>query len=261
MALYDVPVHDGFKVLTHTSTRRFAQNGFGQVGNTTLPTNPVNPTPVVRSAIYNKNVSLRGISEAGYGRIYPNYGLSYAGAGSPRSSLRYAGAGSPRTSLRYAGAGSPRSSLRYSGAGSPRGSLLRDAYVNDNPAPGTLGKIGIPGRRNSIRGLADDTVPVDTGSTFGPAAPAPDSSGGILSELGSAFSTLTTTLIGTTATAGTLAANNAVANAIQGTPSTVSQAVTAVKAATNPTTILGISIDTLMIGGIAFGAWYFMKNR
>jgi hypothetical protein len=260
MALYDVPVHDGFKVLTHTSTRRFDQNGFGQVGNTTLPTNPVNPTPIVRSAIYNKNVSLRGISEAGYGQLYPNYGLSYAGAGSPRASLRYAGAGSPRSSLRYAGAGSPPGSLRYAGAGSPITSL-RDAYINDNPRPGTLGKIGIPGRRNSIRGLADDTATsVDTGATDGPAAPAPDTSGGIFSEIGSAFSTLTTTLIGTTATAGTLAANNAVANAIQGTPSTTQKVVSAVKTATAPNTILGISVDTLLIGGIAFGAWYLMKK-
>lgn len=259
MALYDVPIHTGYKILTHTSTRRFAKNGFSQVGNTTLPSNPINPAPVMQSSIFNKNLALRGISEAGYGRRFPFYGLSYPGAGSPRTSLRYAGAGSPRTSLSYAGAGSPRTSLRYAGAGSPVTSL-RDAYINDNPAPGTLGKIGIPGRRNSIRGLSDDTPAPVIGPVEGPALPTPDASGGLLSELSSAFSTLTTTLVSTTASAGTLAANNAVENAIAGTPSTASKVATAVVAATKPTTVLGVSTDILLLAGIGFGAWYFLKK-
>jgi hypothetical protein len=241
MALYDAPVHTGYKILTHNSTRRFAQNGFGQVGNTTVPTNPVNPTPVMKSAIYNKNLSLRGISEAGYGKRYPFYGLSYSGAGSP--ALRYAGGGSPRTSLAYPGAGSPRWSLA-------------DAYINDNPPPGTL-------RVRGLRGLADDTaVPVDTGTTLGPQAPTVDTSGGILSSLSNAFSLLTSTLVQTTATTGTLAANNAVANAITGTPSTSTstQIAAGLKTATNPKTLLGVSVDTLMLIGIGVGAYYFLRK-
>ncbi len=251
MALYDVPIHDGFKILTHTSNRRFDKNGFAQVGNTIIPTNPINPSAVMRSSIYNKNLSLRGISEAGYGRRYPNYHLSYAGAGSPRNSLRYAGAGSPRASLRYVGAGSPKTSLR-------------DAYINDNPPPGTLGKIGLPGRGNSIRGLADDPTitdtPVDTGSTEGPTAPTADTSGGFFSTIGNAFSTLFSTTAVTATQAGTLAANKAVANAITGTPSTQQQIVTSLKTATNPKSILGISVDTLMILGLLGGAYYVMKR-
>ncbi len=246
MALYDVPVHTGYKILSHTSTRRFAKNGFSQVGNTILPSHPINPSSVMRSSIYNKNLS--GISEAGYGRRFPFYGLSYAGAGSPRSSLRYAGAGSPRASLAYAGAGSPRTSLR-------------DAYINDNLPPGSLGKVGIPGRQNSIRGLADDTpVPADTGVMEGPAAPSADTSGSLWSTLTSGFSTLFSTTAATAVSAGTLSANKAVADAINGSPSTSQQIVTAARTATNPKSILGISVDTLMIGGLIAGAYYVLRK-
>lgn len=245
MALYDAPVHSGYKILTHTSTRRFDRNGFSQVGNTTLPSHSVNPSPVMRSSIYNKNLSLRGISEAGYGRRYPNYHLSYAGAGSPRASLAYAGAGSPRASLAYAGAGSPRTSLR-------------DAYINDNPPPGTLGKIGIPGRRNSIRGLAEDIpTEVDTGTMQGPVlSPTPS----LWDTLTSGFSTLLSTTAATAAQAGTSAANKAVADAISGRPTRTQQIVSTVRSATNPKSVLGISVDTLLIVGLLGGAYYIMKK-
>lgn len=263
MALYDAPVHTGYKILTHTSTRRFAKNGFSQVGNTTLPTNPINPKSVMTSSIYNKNLSLRGISEAGYGRRYPNYGLSrtdpggwglvsgisYAGAGSPRTSLSYAGAGSPRTSLSYAGAGSPRTSLRYAGAGSPRTSLS-DAYINDNPPPGTLGKIGIPGRRNSIRGLADDPA-ISPEGDFGTPMPA-DTSSGIFGTLGNVLSTL----FGTAAAATTQAGQTAVAGAITGsilppTHVTASPVMSTLSLPAGSIKILGMAIPTtaLLLGG------------
>lgn len=254
--LYDAPVHTGYKILTHSSDRRFAKNGFNQVGNTTLPTNPINPQSVKTSSIYNKNLSVtrsgvRGISEAGYGRRFPYYGLSYAGAGSPRSSLRYSGAGSPRSSLRYSGAGSPRTSLRG----------MRDAYINDNPAPGTLGKIGIPGRRTGVRGLADDTLsPLDDFDTPLPA----DTSGGFFSTIGNVFSSL----FGTAAAATTQAGSTAVANAINGglvptqtVPSTTGVLpITATPAGT--TKILGMAIPTtaLLLGG-GLLAYMQLKSR
>src|SRR5882724_7410233 len=136
MALYDVPVDRRFTVLTHTQHPLFSKNGLKQVGNTTLPTHPISAARVAPSAIYNPKLS--DVGEAGYGDKMPYRGLSYPGAGSPRSSilrgLAYAGAGSPRSSvyrpgLSYAGAGSPRSSVlrgvSYAGAGSPRASVLR----------------------------------------------------------------------------------------------------------------------------------------
>jgi hypothetical protein len=275
MALYDAPVHNGYKILTHTSTRRFAKNGFNQVGNTTLPTNPINPRAVMKSSIYNKNLSLKGISEAGYGRLYPNYGLSrgdpggwglvsglrYQGAGSPRSSLKYAGAGSPRTSLAYAGAGSPRSSLKYAGAGSPRTSL-RDAYINDNPPAGTLKRIGIPGRRNSIRGLADDptvdTTSISPTTDFG--VPLPTTS--VWSDITGAFGSLFSTAVQTTTQAG----STAIEKAIQGGINPPVPTMTAVRpivtvSPTKTTNILGMAIPTtaLLLGGGVLA--YFALKR
>lgn len=262
MALYDAPVHQGFKILTHTSSRRFQKNGFAQVGNTTVPANSISPDRVMPSAIFNKNLSLRGISEAGYGRRFPYYGLSYSGAGSPRSSLAYSGAGSYPSGLRYSGAGSPRTSLRYAGAGSPRTSVLRDAYINDNPHPGTLGKIGIPGRRNSIRGLsADEQALVDTGENYGPALPAPTSPG-FFGQISDAFSTILGRTVATATQVGQSAASNAVANAIAPPPkpNPVQQAVTAVKAAM-PKTVLGMTAETaLLVGSLAAGYYFFVKK-
>lgn len=236
MALYDVPTHTGFKILTHSSGRRFEKNGFSQVGNTTLPSHPINTKAVMPSSIFNKNLSLRGISQAGYGRRDPNYGLSYAGAGSPRASLRYAGAGSPRASLRYAGAGSPRTSLR-------------DAYINDNPAPGTL------------RGLAEDSPSdVDTGSELGPSAPPPTP--GFFDSIGKSFSTL----LGTAVSAGTQAGQVAVQKSIIGSilpPATVaaSPVRSTIAAAVKTTNILGMAIPTtaLLVGGGVLAYFAFKK--
>jgi hypothetical protein len=247
MALYDVPIHTGFKILTHTSTRRFAQNGFNQVGNTTLNAHPVNPAPIMRSSIYNKNLSLRGISEAGYGRRYPFYGLSkYSGAGSPRASLRYAGAGSPRASLRYAGAGSPRSSLRYSGAGSPQTSL-RDPYINDNPAPGTLGRIGIPGRR-TLRGLSQDDISPE--SDFGAVLPA-DTSPGFFGTIGNMFSSLFGTAVSATTQAGQTAVQGAITGSILPTTTVGTTPVRSTITAPGTMNVMGMAIPTtaLLLGG------------
>lgn len=271
MALYDAPVHSGYKILTHTSSRRFQKNGFAQVGNTTLPVNSISPGRVTPSAIFNKNLSLRGISEAGYGRRFPYYGLSYSGAGSPRTStqsgLAYSGAGSYPSGLRYSGAGSFPAGLRYSGAGSPRTSVLRDAYIDDNPRPGSLGKIGIPGRRNSIRGLSadpqsgDEQALVDTGETYGPALPAPTSPG-FFNQISDAFSTILGKTVATATQVGQGAAANAVANAIAPPPrpNPVQQAVTAVKKVM-PTTILGMTAETaLLVGSLAAGYYFFVKK-
>lgn len=213
MALYDVPIHTGYKVLTHTSGRRFSKNGFSQVGNTTLPAHPINPARVMRSSIYNKNLSLRGVSEAGYGRRYPNYGLSYAGAGSPRSSV------------------------------------LKDAYINDNPAPGTLGKVGIPGRQNSIRGLADDTdAPVDTGSAYGPAAP---SNPGFFGAVSNVFSSIFGTAVSTTEQAGSKAIQDAIRGYITPPPSAPASLPARIVSAAGTTNVMGMAIPTtaLLLGG------------
>ncbi len=247
MALFDVPIHSGYKILTHTSNRRFAKNGFAQVGNTTLPTNPVNSSAVMPSVIYNKNVSLRGISEAGYGRRYPYYGLSYPGAGSPRSSLRYAGAGSYPAGLRYAGAGSPRSSLR-------------DAYINDNVPPGTLGKIGIQGRRNALRGLAQDETAISPASDFGAVVPA-DTSPGILSTVGNMFSNLFGTAVSATTQAGQTAVQGAITGSIlpptKVSPSPVFSTLTSAKSVN----ILGMAVPTtaLLLGGGVLAYFAFKK--
>jgi hypothetical protein len=287
MALFDVPVHDGYKILTHTSTGRFSKNGLKQVGNELLPKNPINPQSVKASSIYNKNIS--GISEAGYGRAYPYYGLSrsdpggwgllsaYQGAGSPRASLRaYAGAGSPRTSLRaYAGAGSPRTSLRaYTGAGSPRGSVLRDAYINDNPPPGTLHSLsgvsrsGIPGRRTPatyLRGLADTETNVDTGLDYNMIPPS-DSSGGpvesnagspsIWADVSSAFGSLFGTAAKTATQSGSIAIQKSIQGSINPPPS---QPIHLPAALTTKAGILGMSSTTLLIVG-AVGAYLYTRK-
>lgn len=140
MPLYHVPLAADFKVLTHTSTRRFSKNGFSQVGNDIVPKHQISQTRVTPSSIYNK-YGVSGISEAGYGQRYPYKHLSYEGAGSYGAAgsrkLGYSGAGS------YGAAGSRR--LGYAGAGSwgaagrrPDGSThngLADKYINDNPYP------------------------------------------------------------------------------------------------------------------------------
>lgn len=303
MALFDVPVHTGYKVLTHTSTRRFAKNGYGQVGNELLPKNPINPQSVKASAIYNKNVS--GISEAGYGRAYPNYGLSagetsrrgdpggwglvsglrYSGAGSPRGSVlkAYTGAGSPRTSLMaYTGAGSPRTSLMaYSGAGSPRGSVLRDAYINDNPPPGTfhalsgLSRSGIPGRRTPatyLRGLSDTWLDsIDTGLDYnmvlpqdsggGPVTPnvtdAPAS--GFWDSLTSIFTPIAQGAVQTAGQSGFQAMESKIKNWIN-PPKTVTVVGGVPVTHTTGTTILGLSATTvLLLGGV--GVYLYTRKK
>lgn len=281
MALYDAPTHDGYKILTHTSSRRFAKNGFSQVGNTLFPSNPVNPQAVRKSAIYNKNIS--GIAEAGYGRRYPYYGLSYAGAGSPRSSVlkAYTGAGSPRGSYlaAYTGAGSPRGSyLAYAGAGSPRSSLLRDAYINDNPPPGTLGvrRPGVAGRpstRTGISGLADDTVPVDTSQDYnlyppdtssgGPVdttvtAPAP-ATPSLWGDLTGAFGSLFGTATQAASTSGATAISKAIQGAVNPPPRPTVTSVAKSLVPTSKLSILGMSGSTLLIAGAA--AAYFMTRK
>lgn len=231
--LYDVPTHSGYKVLTHTSSRRFAKNGFSQVGNTTFPSHPINPDPVKTSSIYNKNLSgVRGLSEAGYGQRDPNHGLSYAGAGSPRASLRYAGAGSPRASLRYAGAGSPKTSLR-------------DAYINDNPPAGTL------------RGLAEDTpVPVE-GDSMNLAEPPKQTIG---TEISSLFGSLFSSGVSATESAGATAIQKSIFGSLAPSPS-ASAPRAASTLSPGTTNILGMAIPTtalLLGGGIA--AYLFLKK-
>src|SRR5262249_44419881 len=147
--------------------------------------------------------------------------LSYAGAGSPRSSIYrpgmgYAGAGSPKTSvlkpgLGYAGAGSPatsllrRGGLAYAGAGSPRSSLLHDAYINDNPPPGTF-RVLPP----KLSGLNDD---VQDAVVYGPPAPTPEEQNpSIWEQVGASISSI----LGTTVRQGTASANNAITGAISG---------------------------------------------
>jgi hypothetical protein len=255
MALYDVPVHRGYNILTHTAHPLFLKNGFKQVGNTTLPANPISAGRVAPSAIYDKKIA--GISEAGYGQRYPYRGLSYSGAGSPSTSVLrgvgYSGAGSPRASVLrgvrgvgYSGAGSPRTSvlrgLGYSGAGSPRTSVLRDAYINDNPAPGTLAVI--PGfKQGTLKGLRDDPT-VSPETDFGTPLPSANIWNDLTSAVGSIFSSAVS--------AGTQAGSRAVESAIQGAPpkpTTIIQTVRA--AATGTTNVLGMAIPTtaLLLGG------------
>lgn len=257
MALYDVPVHPGFKAITHTSHPLFLKNGFKQVGNTTIPANQVSAFRIAPSALFDKNLS--GISEAGYGDKFPYRRLAYSGAGSPPSSiyrpasLSYAGAGSPKTSLGYAGAGSPRTSvyrpgLGYSGAGSPKASVLRDAYINDNPPPGTLTVIPL---KKSLSGLADDPT-VSPSTDFGVPIPPTSIWNELTGAIGSIFSS--------TVSAGTQAATNAVSSAINPPPQTkVQQAVTTFKSAL-PANILGMPINTALLLGAGVGAYFLLKR-
>lgn len=261
MPLYDAPVHTGYKILTHTSKPLYEPNGFKQVGNTTFPTNPINPQAVKASAIYNKN--LKGISEAGYGKAYPFYGLSYAGAGSPRSSLKYSGAGSPRTSLRYAGAGSPRTSLKYAGAGSPSTSLLKDPYINDNPQFIVARPSVIPGRVTTtprfgiqaLKGLADEPAGYPD-TDFGVALPSTNLWGDVTNAFGSIFSS--------TVSAGTQSATKSIQDALSGKSSSgasvpVTANVTgAAKAVT--TNILGMSAGTALLLGGGVLAYVLLKK-
>lgn len=291
MALYAAPVHTGYKILTHTSRPLFAQNGFKQIGNTSVPANQITSNPVTASAIYNKNLKyagagsprsslLKGVSEAGYGRAYPNFGLAYSGAGSPRTSLlsdAYINDNPPPGSLRgigrisikgraapnqitrlsYAGAGSPRSSLAYAGAGSPRGSFLRG--LRDTP-------VDSAGDQNLQLPTITTTQPITPYTdTELAAAGANTSSGdtGILSNIGSDVASAFGSLFGTAVTATTAAASTAVSRDITGAinpPSPTAQAITAVKTATNPKTILGVSVDTALIAGAALAAYFYFKK-
>ncbi len=265
--LFDTPIARGYEVLTHRNAgRKYAQNGYGQVGNTTVPANPITKNSVTTSAIYNK-----GLSEAGYGRRYPYpRGLSHSGLSAYRGAGSYGTSGSrpglSRSGLAYSGAGSYgasgsqpyRPGLAYSGAGSygAAGSklpMLRDAYINDNPPPG------------SLRGLSDDPAPSDTGTAYGPSIPgaAPtDTSGGFFSSISNAFSNILGTAVSTAASVGQAAASNAVANAIAPPPkpNPVQQAITTVKAAL-PKTILGVTMDTALLVGAGIGAYYLIKKK
>jgi hypothetical protein len=263
MALYDVPVDRRFAVLTHTQHPLYSPNAFKQVGNTTLPANPISANRVAPSAIYNPKLS--GVGEAGYGRPFPYRGLSYPGAGSPRSSIlrgiAYAGAGSPRTSVKglaYPGAGSPSASvyrpgLSYAGAGSPRKSVLRDAYINDNPPAGTL-------RTIPLKGLRDDTpTPVDTGTTLGPSLPSstPPTGDSVWSSITGAFGSLFTT----TVSAGTVAADTSIIGAIAGTGGKSPQSSTTVVAKPATTTALfGIPTATLTMIALGAVAYFAVKK-
>lgn len=278
--LYDAPVSTSYKVLTHNSAgRKYAKNGYGQVGNTTLPTNQLSQTRVATSSIYQK-----GIPSS----------LKYAGGGSYPAGLRYYGGGSRgaagSSGLKYYGAGSngasgskglkgpfpveagygrtypnPRglsSTYRpgmsaYFGAGS-RGASgsagLRDAYINDNPPPGTLKKF-------NLSGLSDDTpTDTDSGTTFGPAAPTVDSSGGFFSTIGNAFSAIFTGAASAAGSAGQIAASNAVSNAINPPQTTTQQITNAVKSVL-PTTILGFTTDTVLLVGAGVGAYFLLKKK
>ncbi len=215
--LYDAPVARGYEVLTHSSQRRFAKNGFNQVGNTTLPAHAVGRMGV--SSLYNK--FLAGISEAGYGRIYPNYGLSAPG--------------------------------KY---GRRRG--LTDAYINDNPPPG------------SLRGLRDDTT-ISPASDFGTdltmtaettnaPAPAPTSIwGSIMSDITGTAGSLFGSAVSATTQAGDTAISKAISGGINPPPAPTRSIVT-----TGPkpasTTILGMSSTALLVGG-GLAAYFFMKRR
>lgn len=273
--LFDVPVHSGYKVLTNSSKLRYAKNGYGQVGNELFPKHPLAPQAIKKSSIYNKNIS--GISEAGYGRRYPYYGLSkYPGAGSPRGSFLadYPGAGSPRNSVlgAYAGAGSPRNSVLrdYAGAGSPKNSVLRDAYINDNPPPGTLrgiGRVGIEGRPSSrgwLKGLADDptVTPSDASNwqwdpSIPEASPTPVAGSGILDTLSNAFGSLFKTSVAAATSSGQTAITRDIQGAVTPPPPTPTQKITTTL--TKPTTLFGLSTGTLLLGGLA--AAYFMTRK
>ena len=244
--LFDVPIHDGYKVLTHSSTRRYDVNGYGQVGNELFPKHSINPQAVKKSSIYNKNIS--GISEAGYGQRYPYYGLStYRGAGSPRSTVLsdYRGAGSPRGSVlkAYNGAGSPRNSVlkAYNGAGSPRSSILSDAYVNDNPGSGSslrgVGRYGIPGRPSSR----------------GP------SLSGFLDTISDGVSSLFKTAVDKGEDWGSNAVDKLILKSNQPTPTPIVTTTTA-KSSALPATILGMSATTAMIAA-GVGAYLLARRK
>ncbi len=150
-----------------------------------------------------------------------------------------------------------RSGLRYAGAGSPKNSVLRDAYINDNPPPGTLKGL-------SQSGLADDPTDGSNTTVYGPNLPGgtiPPPSGSLWTDLQNALSTITTGVVQSAASAGQAAATNAVTSAITGTPSTTQQLVTSVKAATNPKTIMGFSIDAIMLAGAGVAAFMILKKK
>ncbi len=144
MALYDSPASKSYQVLTHPSAGRlYAKNGYGQVGNAIAPSHSISATRFTPSAIYNKNVPTGRLSglrdtqlrEAGYGKRYPYPpGLGRVRAYKP--------------------------GLRAAGWPTLNRTPLRDAYINDNPPPGTLG----------VRGLSDDTsmMSIDTSSVIVP---------------------------------------------------------------------------------------------
>ncbi len=253
--LYDAPVARGYEVLTHTSQRRFAKNGYNQVGNTTLPTNPVGKMGV--SSLYNKFLS--GIAEAGYGRIYPNYGL-----GSPGRVRAY------RPGVVRSLSGLARSGRR----------TLSDSRINDNPPPGTLRGlsddplIGPPDPNMTADATPDPSaVTVDAispSSDFGTPVTAtaqvtatPASSPGIFSAIGTDLTGVFGSLFGTALTSTAAAGSTAISKDITGSiiPSTVVKpAVVASTTAKATSTILGMSSGAVLaLGGLA--AFVYMKYK
>lgn len=249
--LFDVPIHHGYRILTKPSDLKYEKNGLRQVGNETLPEHEIAPQAVKKSSIYDKNLS--GLSEAGYGRRYPYYHLSeYRGAGSPRSSLStYRGAGSPRSSLTaYGGAGSPRSSVIapklavYGGAGSPKTSLLADAYINDNPFPGTL---------HSLSGLSRSGIP-GRPSSRGPGL------SGILDTLTSSFGKVFSTAAQVATESGTKAVTQAITKSVEPKPQPIIQTTSPVLPAMSQDTFLGMSAVTASIV-VGLGAFLLLRKN
>jgi hypothetical protein len=214
--------------------RNFARNGYGQVGNKIIPSHPISATRVTRSAIYNKGIppaggvsGLRGISEAGYGQRYPNpMGLAKARVYRPGVS------------------GTSYALKRVS---------LRDAYINDNPPPG------------SLRGLADDTPEaVDTGTTYGPNIPGtspaqqPAASGGFFSTLTSDIGTILASAAATGTTQGALAVSNAITGAA--TPTASKPSTTTILGTPVSNTILGMSATTVLLLGGGIAAYLYFRK-
>lgn len=219
MALYDAPVARGYEILTHIDAgRKYARNGYAQVGNTTLPTNPISARRVTPSAIYNKGIA--GLSEAGYGRRYPY----------PRG----------------------LSSALYRPGRPPMRRALRDAYINDNPPPG------------SLRGLADDiatTTQVDQNlpePTVADLAMAQSAQGGFWSALGADLSAVTTRIVQSSLLTAGSAATGAIQSALTPTQR-ATQAFTTTAKAVLPTSIMGISTTVFLLAA-GIGAYLYLRK-
>jgi hypothetical protein len=230
MALYDSPVSPTQQVLFHPSAgRNYSRNGYAQVGNKTLPSNPISATRVTPSAIYTRGIikpgGISGIGEAGYGQRYPNPpGLAKVRAYRPGT------AGTAYTLKRTS---------------------LRDAFINDNPPPG------------SLRGLADDTPEaVDTGTTYGPNIPGSspaqtNTSTGFFSTLENSIGTIFASAAATGTTQGALAVSNAITGAAA--PSAPKPSTTTILGTPVSNTILGMSATTVLLLGGAAAAYFYFK--